>query len=566
MKIRLILVLIVFTFSSEIFAQNIPLGFPLLNEYLRREQVLGNLNNDFSFNVRPINAESAFPTFHSPFFNDSLKNNNLKIFPIQSESEKFKLSVLPIQLTTIYNSTLPDGWTNGELIPAKGLQTLVSAGVHMKLGKLSIQLYPQYHYAQNLAFEEYPEDAPFEYFDYLRRSVLYIDSPVRFGDSPISNFSLGNSHIMMNFDGISFGFSSENLWSGPGQFNSLVLSDNAPGFNHFRVQTTRPLKTFLGSFEGNYWIGQLKGSKQTYYSDGAYNDMFGGQKESDWRYFTGITISYSPKWTPGLSLGLTRGFQIYRDDMENNLRAYFPLFAPFQKEEEGLVTSRDKREDQNASVFARWVIPKSKIEFYFEYSRNDHPLNWRDLTMNPEHSRAYQLGFSKFVKLPNSYTLGIQGEITQTQMSINNIIRWPDYRGTSNSGLGSYDNFQVIHGWTNKGQILGANNGISGNSYTMKVGLYSGFKEMSVKVERLANNPNFYQLANTAGLNVNPWIDYSASLNYSNTYKNLLLESSVGSMVINNYNYWNSTDKVTFPENPTKKFNLNLQIKLAYLL
>ncbi len=561
MKIRLILVLIVFTFASEIFAQNIPIGFPLINEYLRREQVLGNLASDFSFNVRPINAESAFPTFQSPFLNDSSK-----IHPIKSKSEKFKLSVLPVQLTTIYNSTLPDGWTNGVLIPAKGLQTLLSAGIHMKLGKLTIQLYPQYHYAQNLAFEEYPEDASTEYFDFLRRSVLYIDSPVRYGDSPISNFSMGNSHIMMNFDGISFGLSTENLWSGPGQFNSLVLSDNAPGFNHFRVQTTRPLKTFLGSFEGNYWIGQLKGSKYTYFSDGAYNELFRGQKNSDWRYFTGITISYAPKWIPGLSFGLTRGFQIYRDDMENNFRAYFPLFAPFQKQNEGLIESRNKREDQNVSVFTRWVFPKVQSEFYFEYSRNDHPLNWRDLILNTEHSRAYQLGFSKFINLPNSYRLGIHGEITQTQMSINNIIRWPNYLGSSNSGLGSYDNFQVTHGWTNKGQVLGANNGISGNSYTMKVGLYSGFKEISLKFEHLANNPNFYQLANTAGLNVNPWIDYSASLGYSNSIKNLLFESSITSMVINNYNHWNSSDKITFSENSSKKFNLSLQIKLAYLL
>src|SRR5690606_37376601 len=118
------------------------------------------------------------------------------------------------------------------------------------------------------------------------------------GTKIISVFNLGNSHVMMDFDGISFGISSENLWSGPGQFNSLVLSDNAPGFYHFRVQTNRPLKTFLGSFEGNYWIGQLKGSDLTHFGNKAYTEILDGTREDDWRYFTGITFSYSPKWTP----------------------------------------------------------------------------------------------------------------------------------------------------------------------------------------------------------------------------------------------------------------------------
>lgn len=562
-KIKFLIILFLFPIVEGI-SQNIPTTFSILNDYLRREQVIGNLNCDFSFNVRPINTEFAFPEFTSPFLTDSIAGHETKLSLPQSKSGKFKISALPLQLTTVFNSTLPGGWTNGALIPAKGIQTLASAGFHMKLGKLSIQLYPQYHYAQNLPFEEYPEDAPQEYYSYLRRSVRGIDNPVRFGNNPTSEFHLGNSHIMMNFDGISFGASSENLWSGPGQLNSLVLSDNAPGFYHFRIQTNRPLKTFMGSFEGNYWIGQLKGSGLTYYSDKAYTEILEATKSSDWRYFTGLTLSYAPKWTPGFSLGLTRGFQIYRKDMDS-FNSYFPLFAPFQKEEEGLIESRDRRQDQNVSVFTRWVIPAAKTEFYLEFSRNDHPLNWRELVLNPEHSRAYLIGFSKYIKLPINYTFGIIGEMSQTQFSINNIIRWPDFIGASNSGIGSYYNFQVTHGWTNQGQILGASTGISGNLYSLKLGLFNGFNELSIMLERQAHNPNFYQLANTAGLNVNPWVDYTSNITYSNSFKNMLFYSSIGLTNSTNFNYWKAKDD-DFSTLDNTKINLNINISLSYLL
>lgn len=555
---------LLFFLSQSAFSQNLPLNFKALNEYLRREQVKGTINNDFSFNVRPIYPEKAFPEFNHSFFKDSLEGYSPIIKPLKNNSEKIEISPLPIQLISVYNSKFPAGWTNGVLIPAKGIQTLASAGVHMKLGKLSIQLYPQYHYAQNATFEEYPEDAPESYFLYLGRSAFDIDNPTRFGTSAISEFSIGNSHIMMNFDGISFGISSENLWSGPGQFNSLVLSDNAPGFYHFRVQTNRPLRTFLGTFEGNYWIGQLKGSELSHFSDGIYSEFLDGATETSWRYFTGITLSYSPKWTPGLTLGMTRGFQIYRKDMENSFRGYFPIFAPFPKEAEGDIENQARREDQNVSIFTRYVIPNAKAEIYFEFSRNDHPLNWRDLLINPEHSRAFLLGFSKYIPLPSSGFLGIQGEITNTQFSINNIVRWGLF-DIPNRGRGSYENYQVKHGWTNKGQILGANTGISGNLYSLKIGKYTGLKEISAKIERAEQHPNFYRYAKSAGLEVKPWVDYSLFVGYSNTFNNLMIKSSSSVIQSRNINYIVGED-LEFPTNTNIKYNLSINISIIYLL
>ncbi|WBL41231.1 hypothetical protein PBT90_10735 [Algoriphagus halophytocola] len=560
MKKRFKLLLTTFLLAFQGMAQNIPVGFPVLNDYLRREQILGNLNSDFSFIYKPILTEKAFPEFSNPYLNDSIlgyqldKNSVLK-------NKKFAVSLLPIQMISMYNTDHPYNWGHGAILPAKGFQTLISGGLHLKWGKLSAQLYPQFHYAQNLKFEEYPENAPNEYFQYLRRSLNGIDQPVRFGQDPITRILPGNSNISLNLGGIALGVSTENIWIGPGQNNSLLMTDNAEGFLHFKLNTTRPLKTFAGNFEGNYWIGKLEGSNFPHFSDGSYNELL-SKKEDDWRYFTGLSISYSPIFLPNLYLGATRAFQVYRGDMRNNFRAFFPFFAPLPKEGEGILENVELREDQNVGIFGRYLVPKANFEFYFEYSRNDHPFNWRDLILNIEHSRGYLLGFSKYIKLNDQNTIGIIGEMTQTKFSINNTIRWGE--GIDN-GLGLYDNYQVKHGFTYKGENLGAGTGVSGNEYSLKIGHFQRFKEVSLELERLERHPNYYYFAIGKGLNVEKWVDYNFSLNYKNTFNRLVLSSSITSMVVKNYNHWNNTGSEVLSGSPDKRFNMNLMINLAYL-
>lgn len=563
MNIRLTLIVIFLCFPLFCYSQNIPVGFPLLNDYLRREQITGNLDSDFSFIYRPITVNKAFPEFPSPFLLDSIQGYGNKIKPIKNSSGNFRVSVLPLQLNTLFNSHHPYNWGHGAILPAKGIQTLLSAGVHLKWGVLSVQLYPQFHYAQNLVFEEYPEDAPLGYFTHMKRSINGIDQPVRFGQDPITRVLPGNSNISLNFGGIALGVSTENLWIGPGQNNSLLMSDNAEGFLHFKLNSTKPLKTFAGNFEGIYWIGKLEGSDLPHFSDGSYHELL-STKPDDWRYFTGLSVSYNPVFLKNLYLGATRAFQVYRGDMRSNFRAYFPFFAPLPKEGEGIEENVELREDQNVGVFARYLVPKAKADFYFEYSRNDHPFNWRDLILNIEHSRGYIIGFNKYFELPDGHTYGISGEMTQTQFSINNTIRWGD--GVPNRGLGLYDNYQVKHGFTNKGENLAAGTGVSGNEYSLKIGRYNRFEEISVEVERLQRDPNYYYYARENGVDVQKWVDLNFTVNYKQNFNNLIISTSITSILINNYNHWNSSDKVLFTGIPDKKFNLNLQVNLAYLL
>ncbi|MFX8805488.1 capsule assembly Wzi family protein, partial [Acinetobacter baumannii] len=53
------------------------------------------------------------------------------------------------------------------------------------------------------------------------------------------------------------GISSENLWWGPGIYNSLLMSNNAPGFWHLTFNSRKPLKTPIGDFEWQLIGGKL---------------------------------------------------------------------------------------------------------------------------------------------------------------------------------------------------------------------------------------------------------------------------------------------------------------------
>lgn len=542
----------------SIQAQNIPVSTPILNDYLRREQVLGNVENDVSFNYRPILVEKAFPNFEHPFLMDSAETNR-QSFRVNAFSLKnFRISMLPLQKASVFNSNHPYGWGNGAIIPARGIQTLWSAGVHLQIGPLSIQAYPQYHYAQNLPFEEYPDGAPRAFFNRWRRGVNGVDNPVRYGNSAISTLLPGNSHIKMNFGAFAAGVSTENIWWGPGQFNSLLMSDNSQGFPHLTLHTTKPAKTFLGNFEGQYFVGRLDGSGFTHFSDASYLDIFVPQDDSSWRYFTGISVSYSPKWLPGLSFGMNRTFQIYRSDMRDNLRAYFPIFAPLPKEGEGVIENIELREAQTISVFLRWSIPAAKSELYAEYIRNDHALSWREVILNPEHSRGFLLGFSKYVDIGKPHLLGLRAEMTQTQISINNSIRWSGI----NNGLGLFDNNQVRHGLTQRGQIIGSGAGNSGNLALVEMSLVKDYQKIGLTLERFARDQNFYHLANSNDLEVRPWIDFGLGGTVEDKFGSTLITFQLKTIQMNNKNFYSPTSPL---EGSSKDWNVFSSLKMAYI-
>ena len=174
------LLLFLMMFAMDGAAQQVPVSFPVVRDYLRRQQVLGTIDSKHSFHYLPIQTRQILGKDANPFLKDSLK---LERKPIGLERKSFRISLLPIQLTQTYNSAIPYGWGDGAMVPAKGIQHLISAGVHLGFRGLSIQLYPQFHQVQNLPFEEYDPNLPIIFHLRKFRNANYLDNPVRYGDS-----------------------------------------------------------------------------------------------------------------------------------------------------------------------------------------------------------------------------------------------------------------------------------------------------------------------------------------------------------------------------------------------
>ena len=366
-------------------AQSLPVGTPVVEDYYRRAQLMGLVDSSFSFCARPffpeevLKIENRFTKFDGIFRFD--KGNGV-------------LQILPITWMNQYNSDRPAGLNDGAMIPARGYQSMLSGGVYFQYKHLSIQLRPEIVNADNRSYVGFPhtlyntELGDARWYQYYHAYLNKIDLPEQFGDQSFHKVFWGQSSIRLNYGAISFGISNENLWWGPGMQNSLLMTNSAPGFMHFTLNTIKPIRTPIGSFEGQLIAGKLTHSGFT--PPEPTRNYHGGPplyepKPDDWRYINGLVLSYQPKWVPGLFLGMTRSFQTYEKEMGNigsvNIGDLLPVFSPFSVKKEGSANNTARKRDQLSSVFMRWIWLKSHGEVYMEYGRTDQYWDQRDLTV-----------------------------------------------------------------------------------------------------------------------------------------------------------------------------------------
>ena len=135
--------------SGTLSAQVLPVGTPVLEDYYRREQLLGRLDPDISFSVRPMTAATLQRA--DLFFPDTTVGLQSSGWHSGDGHGHFRL--LPAVWQQQVNSSYPVGYNDGGMIPARGYQTLMSAGFFAKYRFLSIQVMPEVVLAQNSVYE-----------------------------------------------------------------------------------------------------------------------------------------------------------------------------------------------------------------------------------------------------------------------------------------------------------------------------------------------------------------------------------------------------------------------------
>ena len=536
MKVSKSFLFLIFLFpvSRELVSQSLPANQTNLEEVLRRSQVVGGKATS-SFLSRPLLISNSLEIGSFQYAYSILKKDSTRFF-----SPEVKL--LPINMGIQFGSgnPYPEG---GKFLQAKGYQQWLSTGIYGSFGPLSIQLQPEFIFSQNKNYDP----------GLLKeKEIEYLEV---FGQGPYSKLIPAQSSIRLNYGAFSLGASTENIWWGPGQYNSLLFSNNAFGFQHLTLITTKPAKTFLGSFEGQLILGKLE-NFVPFIRDG----------KEDWRYVNGVTFSYQPKWVPGLFFGASRVFQQYSSFNDQSFAYYFPLFEPFQKvnlidpnSPDFNSTEYDGRlQSQQLTGFARFVIPKAKAEVYFEYGRRDHAVDWREFLLNPEHARAYIFGFKKLISLPDHAFFQINGEMLQQQESINILTRY------GASGGSSWASHGIIQGFTNQGQLLGPGVGPSSNVQTLETSWVKGVKKLGVRWERLNRHQDAYTRRFNYPSENGRWVDYSARLLADWQFDNLLVITTTNFVYTLN-NQWNLSDTSTgeFPKGKNSLMVIG-QVNLIY--
>jgi Capsule assembly protein Wzi len=493
-----ILLVIVGLLNKETAAQYMPVGMPFYEDALRRAQLLGKISSDVSFAIRPVNPIRAFklPTtfgLDSVLFPvDTLKYSRLT--DKRFWKKRIQYTILPLYTHTQYNGHHPYGWSDGIRIPNKGLQQYVSGGVYLKLGPLELQVRPEAVWAQNSDFQNPPYRAQ------------AIDNPDRMGTEQYRLVHPGQSYAKLNLGPIAVGYSTENIWWGPGMLNSIVFTNNAPGFRHATIHTNRPIKSRYGTFEGQMVCAQLERSGFHPYPTTSSNwppisaDIRPVVSNSKFHTFVNaMNLSYQPKWTPGLFLGVIRMVQAPGEP--RNFSDFFKIiYLGLRGEQTGSgPTTGGMNRNQIVSFYSRYLFKESHAEIYFEVGREDSWWDLEDLITSPAYSSAWMAGMRKMYVLPGKDRwLQVYTEMTKMQAPVSNYSRSFGYSFYT----GGYG-----FGWTHKGQVLGAGIGPGSNMNTAGFVYGKGMETFGFHAERVVYNEDMlYTRINYLRLNptVNP--------------------------------------------------------------
>ncbi|EON78316.1 hypothetical protein ADIS_1179 [Lunatimonas lonarensis] len=467
---------------GQVSAQSLPLSTPMVDEYLRRQQLEGHFPENISFMVKPIPLNAAASS--------EIVELDEKIVGLYGENETadiFSVTKLPIQTHYQLNSAYPFGQNNGAMIPNRGNQFLITGGLLARYGNITLQLQPEVHIAQNKEFRGMPNTHSTnwrDYYEFLNR----IDRPERFGENSHSSVLLGNSSLRYTFNnGISLGISNEYLWWGPAYRNSIMMSNNAPGFLHVTANTAKPIETKFASFEGQLIAGRLENSGFLPPNSDmvvSRTPLYVPKRDEDSRYLAGMVITVQPKAVPGLFLGYSSTSQVYTNEL-TNFGDYLPIFNG-RKRYTGMADPVLAKRQQQSAGFFRWMSQKGRLDIYGEYGTNGNNKTIRDTFVNPDLNRAFTIGFNKLLRLKKEdQFIQLNFEQTQTGQTIRKTIQ------ESNSW---YTHNHVRHGYTHRGQTLGFGHGSGSNSIFLEVSWVRELDKIGLQFERIANNNDAFYL------------------------------------------------------------------------
>lgn len=352
--------------------------------------------------------------------------------------DRARVALLRPGVTVRWNSGFPFGPNAGAVWAGRGFTGAIDGGVAAAYGPVSVTVAPLAFRAQNVSFTLMPTaDTGRLMFRDPFFSGQGVDVPQRFGPTSYGMLDPGQSTVRVDAIGFAAGFSTANLYWGPAREFPIMLGNNAAGFPHAFFGTSAPANLGVVRLHARVLWGKL------------YQSAYDGVTAADGlRFASGALVVLTSPYIPGLEVGVTRF--IHRVWPEGGL-SFNDLLGPFQNQF-GANAALQVSDNQLASAFFRWVLPRSGFEIYGEYGRDDYNQNLRDLIEEPDHIGGYTVGLAKAFRVGPIIRV-FRFEAQNLQYSVLAQGRgWAPF----------YTNGSIQQGHTNRGKLLGSYAGLGG--------------------------------------------------------------------------------------------------------
>jgi hypothetical protein len=268
--------------------------------------------------------------------------------------------------------------------------------------------------------------------------------------------------------------------------------------------------------------------------------------------FHGLSFAYASSLLPGLTLFVNRVCLVPWE--WSNFKYILP------KKDNTI-------EDQKLTFGASYLLSQAGFELYGELGVDDYvPGELEGYIRYPFHTMVYTVGFKKTMKIvPQN---GVYGELifewNTMEMSQDFQFQWP---------YSPYFHGTITHGYTNRGQWLGAGSGWGGNSQYLEFKLYYPQGVSSLFIHR--NNPdNNFIYSKSINAPAGPELERKYFTSWKSNFivgigtKYFLFDKfSIGggmayNLIINPYYYY--TKKSLFEDEFKHNFSFNISFQYLF--
>ena len=429
--------------------------------------------------------------------------------------------LLPIQFHFRNNFKRPFGENDGEFIQTAGAQFVFKAPLFLMSKYIDLAVDPTY---QSLANASYKKSDDWGTFYNEKQHFFKLRSSVRF-----------------KWKEIALELSNHNYMQGPANIDHLLMSKNAPGFNHVKIGTMQPVKLGFAHWELQLISGLLKSARNRFPLENynLQNPVY-INSELD-RYFSGLLFSISPIFLRNNTFGILRQFQLPENELprvKGFYNKYLPILGEATKKSVGGLNEDKINRDQQLVLFYKLQIPSVKTSLSIEYGWNDHKWDMRDLLTSWPHSSSYIVSYRKLFPRKEGYNDLVIEYVNMKQpleYAVRNAGDWYVYIG---------------EGFTNQGQILGVggSNGIGLNKLNILFRINEVKSINTIRVSQIKNDHIY------SGQTV--WNDWIVSFTRSQRMENSILRTELAFIQSSNYAFLNNKNLNTFQLNISYIYNL----------